>query len=159
MRTDKLIKLAGSILVCLLAGFVGQFFTFPSIATWYARLNKPPLNPPNWIFGPVWTLLYILMAVALYLVISDKKKWSDISEGVYSFALQLVLNSYWSIIFFGYHLPLLAAVELAALWCAILATIILFYQTSKTATWLMVPYILWVSFAGYLNIAIWWLNR
>ena len=159
MRADKAFKLAASILICLLAGFIGQLATGPAITGWYSKLVKPPLQPPNWVFAPVWTILYIMMGVALYLVIADRKKWEKKSEGVFAFAFQLALNSFWSVLFFGYHLPSVAAIEIIALWSAILGTILLFDRVSRTAAILMMPYLIWVTFATYLNFAIWWLNR
>lgn len=171
-------KLIISIGVSLSAGFVGSTFTMPAISSgWYASLAKPALNPPAWIFGPVWTTLYVLMGIALFLVWSsyapadaeamagkkasaDKKEESGKSKRLayFAFGIQMVLNALWSLIFFGLHSPGGALLEMIFLWLAILATIIAFAKISKPAAWLLVPYILWVSFAGYLNYAIWTLK-
>lgn len=167
------LKLVVAITVSELAGVIGLVFTMPSIAGWYAGLAKPELAPPNWIFGPVWTMLYALMGIAAFLIWSsyaptdaeamsgkeaseDKKKGIKIALAL--FGIQLVLNTLWSIIFFGLYSPGGALLEIVFLWLAILATIIAFFKISKPAAWLLVPYILWVSFAAYLNYAIWILN-
>ncbi|MFC1511198.1 TspO/MBR family protein [Candidatus Margulisiibacteriota bacterium] len=153
----KTIKLLISLAVVFLAGFIGQIYTMPSIPTWYATLNKPFFNPPNWIFGPVWTSLYVLMAVAAWLV--WQKDWSRAVKIALGFFIgQLALNSLWSIIFFGLHLPLWAFIEIIVLWLAILLTIFKFKALSQPAAWLLVPYILWVSFAAVLNLMIVVLN-
>jgi tryptophan-rich sensory protein len=149
-------KLIISIIICELAGIIGSLFTMPSIPTWYAGLGKPALNPPAWVFGPVWTTLFVLMGIALWLVwinrSADKKAKKT---AIVIFFIQLALNTLWSIIFFGWHSPGWSFVDLVFLWLAILTTIILFAKVFKPAAWLLVPYILWVSFAGYLNFAIW----
>ena len=170
-----------SIIICELAGVVGAVFTTPSIDSWYKTLNKPFFNPPDWIFGPVWTTLFILMGISLYLVWSKKwepnnkpiyknvKVWNNLSKKFLSgswkkaniviiFATQLVLNVLWSVIFFGMHLTVVAFFELIMLLFAIMFTIINFYRVSKNAAYLLIPYILWVSFAGILNLFIWVLN-
>jgi tryptophan-rich sensory protein len=131
-------------------------FTTSSIPTWYASLIKPSFNPPNWIFGPVWTTLYLLMGISLYLVwIRGAKKNRT---ALIWFGSQLALNSIWSILFFGLKSPLSAFIEIIFLWITILITIIYFYKTSKPAAYLLIPYILWVSFAAVLNISIVILN-
>jgi benzodiazapine receptor len=154
----KLPKLAISIALCLLAGFIGSAFTTPSIATWYVSLAKPVFNPPNWIFGPVWTALYIMMGVSLYLVWSKGLKTKDSKTAVSVFAVQIALNSLWSILFFGLHSPMYAFACIIALWMAIYINILLFMRISKPAGYLLVPYILWVSFAAVLNYYIFILN-
>jgi len=151
----KIIKLVFSMAICLLAGFIGSVFTTPSIATWYASLNKPAFNPPNWIFGPVWTALYILMGISLCLF-WDRKTKSKKSYAIFS--IQLGLNILWSIIFFALHSPFLAFIEIILLWIAILLTILNFHKVSKTAAYLLIPYICWVSFASVLNLFILLLN-
>lgn len=148
----KLLKLILSIGLCLGAGIVGSFFTISAIPNWYSTLNKPVFSPPNWIFGPVWTILYILMGISLYLV-WQKKKIPSI------FWVQLILNALWSIIFFGMQNPLLAMVDIIALWIAIILTIKAFYKISKPSVYLLIPYLLWVSFALILNYSIWVLNK
>jgi len=143
-----------SIGLCLCAGAIGGIFTTTGADSWYASIVKPSFNPPNWVFGPVWTLLYILMGVALYLGI--RKNASRTALVV--FIIQLVLNTLWSILFFGLESPLLALVCIIVLWISILICIILFYKRSRTASYLLLPYLLWVSFATVLNWAILLLN-
>lgn len=149
---NKIIKFLFAIVLCEGAGIIGSVFTTPAIGSWYATLAKPSFNPPNWIFGPVWTGLFFLMGVALYLVWSSGKLTRI---AVLVFFQQLALNILWSVLFFGMHNPMLAFVEIIVLWFAILMTIFYFAKISKTAAWLLVPYILWVSFAGFLNFSIW----
>lgn len=159
MKTNNIFKLIIAIIVSELAGIVGSFFTVSAIPTWYAALEKPALNPPSWVFGPVWGILYLLMGVAAFLV--WRKGWGrkEIKAALCVFGAQLFLNTIWSIIFFGLHNPGWALVNIIALWLAIIWTIIVFYKISKPAAYLLVPYILWVSFASYLNYAIWVLNK
>lgn len=186
MKLNNPLRLIISVAVCELAGILGSVFTASSVSGWYATLIKPTLNPPAWIFGPVWTALYALMGVAFFLIWSfgpsqNKEehsnilenlrmlRWRKISVGLFIF--QLALNIFWSLVFFGLHNPGASFVEIIFLWFAILATIIAFSKISplsssiwtteghgKLAAWLLVPYILWVSFAAYLNYAIWILN-
>jgi len=154
-------KLAISICVPLLAGVIGSVFTAPAITSWYASLNKPSFNPPNWVFAPVWTLLYVLMGIALFLVWNKKNKGKGMPvarKGIVIFAIQLFLNALWSLAFFGMHSPKAGLVVIALLWIAIIANIILFRKVSRTAALLLVPYILWVSFAAALNLAIMIIN-
>lgn len=155
---NNTLKLITAILISELAGIIGSIFTISAIPTWYATLTKPALNPPSWIFGPVWTTLYALIGIALFIV--WKKGWdrSDVRKALFVFGLQLVLNATWSIVFFGLQSPAWAFVNIIAMWFAIVWTMILFYKISKPAMWLLVPYILWVSFAMYLNYSIWILN-
>lgn len=150
-------KLILSIILCLGAGFAGSIFTTPVITTWYATLHKPFFSPPNWIFAPVWTVLYILMGVSLYLVISDKGKVIR-EKAIQIFVAQLVLNVTWSIVFFGMKNPMLAFVNILVLWIAIFLTIKSFYKINKLAGNLLIPYIIWVSFATLLNLSIIILN-
>jgi tryptophan-rich sensory protein len=139
-------------------GILGSVFTIPSITSWYQTLNKPFFNPPNFIFGPVWTTLYALMGVSIYLILEKKlKKQKRIL--LFLFSLQLVLNFWWSILFFGLRLPLAALIEIAVLWLSILVLIIKFYKFSKPASILLIPYIVWVSFASLLNASIVILNK
>lgn len=151
-------KLISSILICQLAGFIGSFFTVSSVSSWFLTLNKPFFNPPNWLFGPVWITLYFLMGISLYLVWSKGIKDIQSKMAVLIFAIQLILNSLWSIIFFGFQSLLFAFIEIILLWIAILLTIIYFNKISKTASYLLIPYILWVSFAAILNFSIYYLN-
>ena len=156
MKINNTFKLIIAIVVSELAGVIGAIFTTPAVQSmWYATLAKPALNPPAWVFGPVWTTLYALMGVAVWLVWKDEKVAPRRRRGATGiFVIQLMLNTLWSIIFFGLHSPGGALVEIVFLWLAILATIIAFAKISKPAAWLLVPYILWVSFAMYLNYAI-----
>lgn len=151
-------KLLVAVLISELAGIVGSIFTASSIEGWYAGIVKPAINPPSWVFAPVWTTLYALMGIAAFLV--WKKGWSrrDVKIALGIFTLQLVLNTLWSIIFFGFQSPGGAFIEIIFLWMAILVTMVAFARISKWAVWLLVPYILWVSFAAYLNYSIYALN-
>ncbi|MEI6057516.1 MAG: TspO/MBR family protein [bacterium] len=141
-----------------LAGIVGTVFTTPSITTWYTTLTKPSFNPPSWVFGPVWTILFALMGIAAYLV--WKKGWlhKNIKIALSVFIIQLILNTLWSIIFFGMHSPGTAFIEIIFLWLSIATMLALFYKISRPAAYLIIPYILWISFAAFLNYSIWILN-
>ncbi len=141
-----------------MAGIIGSVFTAPSIPTWYATLVRPEFSPPNWIFAPVWTTLFALMGIAAFLVWNKGLKRQDIKIALSMFIIQLVLNTLWSILFFGMQNPGAALIEIVVLWLAILATILTFAKISRVAAWLLVPYIAWVSFAAYLNYSIWILN-
>lgn len=158
MKLNSFLKLITAIVVSELAGIIGSIFTSSAIPTWYTTLAKPALNPPSYIFGPVWTTLYALMGIAAFLI--WKKGWDrrDVRKALGVFLFQLVLNAAWSIIFFGLHSPLWALVDITLMWLTIVWTMVLFYKISKPAMWLLVPYILWVSFASYLNYSIWILN-
>ncbi len=158
MKISNFSKLVVSVAGSQAAGLIGAVFTASAIPTWYVGLIKPPLNPPNWIFGPVWTTLYALMGVAAYLVWNKGLERKDVQTALWVFGLQLVLNTSWSIVFFGLQNPGLAFVNIVLMWIAIVWTMVLFYKISKPAMWLLVPYILWVSFAAYLNFGIWMLN-
>lgn len=158
MKFSNLWRLVLFVVVCEAAGIIGSLFTVSAIPTWYAGLAKPLGNPPAWIFGPVWTALYMLMGIAAFLIWKKGFSRRDVRWALSIFTGQLVLNMAWSIIFFGLHSPLWALVDIAALWLAIVWTIIVFYRLSKMAAYTLLPYIIWVSFAGYLNYAIWILN-
>jgi tryptophan-rich sensory protein len=149
------------IAVVFAAAAIGSLATGSGLQQWYGTLNKPSFQPPNWIFGPVWSCLYLMMAVAGWNIWRQQN--SNLrSEAVRTFtivfAIQLVLNLLWSVIFFGMQMPGLAFVEILALWTAIATTIWLAFRLSKLSGWLLVPYLLWVSFASVLNFAIWRLN-
>ena len=151
------LTLTGCLLLTLAVGGVSGFFTMHEITTWYAALHKPFFNPPNYLFGPVWTLLYVLMGISFYLIL--KQPPSTARRNVIAiFIVQLTLNFFWSIIFFNLHCTGVALGEVALMWVAILWMIILFYPISKTAALLQLPYIAWVSFAAALNAAIFCLN-
>ncbi len=150
-------KLVVSLALPFAAGAIGSYFTIPAIASWYQTLNKPSFSPPNFLFGPVWTVLYVLMGVSFYLAwISSRVK--NKKAGIKLFLIQLFLNASWSIVFFGLKNPVLAFINIIALWIAIFLTIRAFSIISKTAGYLLYPYIVWVSFATALNLAIVLLN-
>jgi len=165
---NNTLKLIIAIIVSELAGVVGSVFTVSTSSpqavsglNWYAGLVKPALNPPSWIFGPAWTTLYALMGISLFLIwksdpsVAPKER----RRGFVLFFVQLFLSAIWSTIFFGLHSPSGAFIEIIFLWFAILATIVAFAKISRPAAWLLASYILWVSFAGYLNYSIWTLNQ
>lgn len=152
-----------SIAICQLAGIIGAFFTTPAIPTWYVGLVKPSFNPPSWLFGPVWTLLYTLMGISLYKIWLKKstllgKKKSEAIFAIKIFGIHLALNSLWSIIFFGFKNPQIAFFEIVVLWTFIIYVIKLFWKIEKISGILLLPYLVWVSFAMVLNFSIWTLN-
>jgi tryptophan-rich sensory protein len=153
---SRLVVCVGAV---LLASSIGSFATVRAIPRWYAGLAKPSFNPPEWLFGPAWTVLYLMMAVAAWLVWKQGLGVPGVKLALIVFLAQLVLNSLWSILFFGLRSPLAGLVEIIVLWLAILATIFLFFRVSVPAGLLLLPYIAWVSFAAILNAAILRLNR
>lgn len=155
---QKIVKFAIPVLICEFAGFLGSFFTRPAIPAWYAGLQKPFFNPPNWLFAPVWTVLFFLMGISLYLIWEKMAKDERAKPAISVFALQLILNILWSFSFFGLHSPLFGFIVIVLLWFAILFTILKFRPISKEAGYLLLPYILWVTFATFLNFAIMRLN-
>ena len=157
---NKYIKIAIALLVCLAVGYSASTVTRPSVETWYPTLVKPIFNPPNWIFMPMWTLLYILMAVAAGLVWDKIKEQNEaVKKALLFFIIQLTLNAIWSYLFFGLKNPLLALIEIALLWLMIYETYLKFIKINKTAGYLLIPYMAWVAFAAVLNASIWWLNK
>jgi len=158
MNAKNVVKLLLSLGACLSAGAIGSIFNIAAIPTWYVTLNKPFFSPPNWIFAPVWTALFIMMGASLYLVWKEGFGKVDVKKGVHIFSIQLVLNLLWSAVFFGLKAPLAAFIEIIALWVFIWLTIKQFKKVSKTAAWLLVPYLCWVSFATLLTLSIWVLN-
>ena len=150
--------IAISVVICLLVGFLSGFATQSSVDNWYATLNKPYFNPPNWIFGPVWTVLYIMMGVAAGLVWSKGLYHIWVKTALYHFSFQLIFNAMWSVVFFGFNEPFWAMLVILVLLALILLTMKSFHVASKTAAYLLVPYFLWVSFATLLNYKIWELN-
>lgn len=154
----KLPKFLISTIGCELVGIAATPFTISAIPGWYQTLNKPPFSPPNWIFGPVWTILYFLMGVAAYLIWIKGLEEKAVKKALIFFIAQLVFNFFWSILFFGFHSPILGLINILILWVLILITIIKFYKISKTASYLLIPYLLWVSFATILNLSIVLLN-
>jgi len=151
-------RLVAAIIICQMAGVVGSVFTMPAIGTWYATLNKPWFNPPNWVFGPVWLTLYTLMGTALYLTWQKGTKNRKVKEALYLFGAQLMTNAAWSFLFFGLRSPAAGLVCISALWMLIAYTILKFYRVSKNAAYLMVPYLLWVTLATALNASVWMMN-
>lgn len=157
MKSSDSIKLIISVALAVALGAVGGWVTAPEIPVWYAGLNKPSFNPPSWLFAPVWTTLYVLMGISFFLIwkqpVSRKR-----NQALLFFLIQFVLNMGWSFIFFGMHETGWALVEMIIMWLAILITLFSFARFSRIAAWLLVPYIVWVSFAMILNGAIWKLN-
>ncbi|MBM3205921.1 tryptophan-rich sensory protein, partial [Candidatus Shapirobacteria bacterium] len=133
-------------------------FTNPSIPTWYATLNKPSFNPPNWLFAPVWTILFILMGISLFLIWKKGLKTKGVKTALSIFSIQLVLNIAWSFFFFKFQSPFWAFIEIIILWFFILLMILKFFKINKAAGFLLIPYLLWVSFASFLNYTIYKLN-
>ncbi|MFT5863201.1 MAG: benzodiazapine receptor [Flavobacteriales bacterium] len=158
MKKKLLTKIVLSVGVCLAIGAIGAFATQSSVNEWYATVNKPFFNPPNWIFGPMWTLLYVLMGIAAGIVWSKGFYHKWVKTALYHFGLQLLLNAAWSILFFGLQEPLWALIEIIVLFIFILLTIKWFKVVNKTAAYLLVPYACWVAFATLLNFEIWRLN-
>jgi len=150
--------LSAFIIGSILVGSVGSVFTIPAISGWYAGLTKPSFNPPNWIFGPVWTVLFILMGISAYLVYRSGLVKREVREALFIFAVQFGLNVLWSYLFFGLRSPALGLAGIIALWIAIAGTIVSFTKINKSSAYLMVPYIVWVSFAAFLNGTIYILN-
>jgi tryptophan-rich sensory protein len=153
----KALSVIVAIIICQLAGTIGTLFTTSQIPTWYATLVKPSFQPPNYLFGPVWLTLYTLMGISLYLI-WRAEKGKERKQALWLFGIQLFLNAIWSPIFFGWHRLDIALVVIILMWVFILATIIRFYKLNKPAAYLLIPYILWVSFASVLNYAILVLN-
>lgn len=180
MKIQHPSRLIFSIIICQLAGVIGGFFTSKSVSTWYTTLNKPSFNPPSWLFSPVWITLYLLMGISLYLIWTstdtdqdkkqrktksannkeskDENKNKKNKKALTWFYAQLGLNTLWSILFFGLRQPLLSFIEIIVLDVAIFMTMVSSYKLSKTATYLFIPYTLWVTFAAILNFSLWYLN-
>ena len=163
MNTNKTIspiwKLIISILICETTGITSGLIANTGVNTWFDALNKPSWNPPAFLFAPVWTFLYLLMGISLWLIWKSAAPVAQKSNAIILFSLQLFLNFWWSIIFFKFHSPAFALVDIILLLILILFTIISFSKLSKPAAWLLVPYIAWVSFATILNYSIWVLNK
>jgi len=158
MNREKLFKICIAVALCLLIGFLSGFATQSSVNDWYMTLNKPSFNPPNWIFAPVWTVLYVLMGMAAGIVWGKGFHHIWVKTALYHFGFQLLLNGLWSIVFFGFKNPLAALFVILILATLIILTIRWFNVVSKTAALLLVPYLLWVCFATVLNFKIWQLN-
>jgi len=151
-------RLLISLILPQLAGVVGSFFTVSAIPTWYAGLIKPDFSPPNWLFAPVWVILYLMMGVAVYLIWQQLDKVKTAKNFLAVFWIHLFFNATWSIIFFGLQNPGIAFVNIIIIWLFILALLIKGWVIDKRAAYLLIPYFLWVSFASVLNYFIWYLN-
>jgi benzodiazapine receptor len=158
-RLKEVPMLIGSILIPLVVGYLGAIVTLSQISTWYSTLSKPWWSPPNWLFGPIWTTLYILMGIALFLVWREGLHRRDVRFAILIFSIQLVLSLLWSVVFFSFHALFGSFIIVMLLWLAILANIIAFLIISKWAGLLLVPYIVWVSIASYLNYSVYLLNH
>ena len=158
IKTKDVIKLAISLLICQGAGFIGSLFTRPLIPTWYAALEKPSFTPPPWVFSPVWITLFALMGISLFIIWRRGLAEQKTRKALGIFGAQLVFNILWSALFFGLKSPLAGLIDIAVLWIAIALTCFYFFKISKAAGVLLVPYLLWVSFAVVLNAFIWRLN-
>jgi len=159
MKFTTAIKFILCLVVTFSAAFIGSYFTRSAISGWYANLNKPFFTPPDWLFGPVWTGLYILMAVSAFLVWQKGFAHPAVKMALALYLLQLVLNLLWTPIFFGLKMPFIAFIEIVFLYIAIIFTILAFARVSIFAALLLIPYILWTTFAAILNLSIWLLNR
>lgn len=157
---NKITRILAVVVTCLAIGYFSGEVTRSAITTWYPNLVKPSFNPPNWIFAPVWSMLYVMMGIAAGLVwdrIEVEKE--AVKKALVFFAIQLALNALWSYLFFGLHNPMLAGLEIIILWLMIYETYIKFAKINKIAGYLFLPYLAWVSFAAVLNVSIWWLNK
>jgi benzodiazapine receptor len=159
MKLTIVIKLIICLALTFSAAFVGSIFTRDAVTDWYATLSKPSFTPPDWLFGPVWTILYLLMAISAFIVWQKGLANTAVKIALILYLIQLILNALWSVIFFGLKLPLPAFIETLLLWSAIVFTILAFARVSMLSALLLIPYILWVSFAAVLNFFIWFLNR
>ena len=157
VKINDILKLVISMVLCQLAGFLGSLFTTPAIPTWYKTLKKPFFTPPDWIFGPVWISLFILMGISLFMV-WRKQDHPQFKIALIFFFIQLIFNILWSAAFFGLRSPLLGLIDIVLLWVAILLTIQHCLRISRMAGLLLLPYIIWVSFAVVLNFSLWILN-
>ena len=154
-----LFLLAVSLLITLLAGYIGGRFTSTSVSDWYLTLVKPSFTPPSSLFAPVWTILYILMGISLFLIWRENTDIYNVRQAIKYFLIQLLLNVMWSFAFFYLQSPFLGLIVIILLWASIIATIRAARKVSQPAALLLYPYLLWVTFAAVLNAAIWWLNR
>ena len=157
--SNKILKIIFSLLICQLAGLIGAIFNSTAVKTWYAHINKPGFTPPNWIFGPVWITLYLLMGISLFLVWNAEINTKVKQAALVVFFIQLVLNTLWSYFFFYLQSPLYGLIEIVILLIFIIFTMLRFFPIRPLAGFLLVPYVLWVGFAAVLNYSIWQLNR
>jgi tryptophan-rich sensory protein len=159
MKKCSILEALGSVAIAQLAGLIGSASTISSRDTWYKDLEKPSFNPPAEVFAPVWTTLYTLMGTAAYLVYKEGWEKKEVKKALNAYFTQLVFNSLWSILFFGFKSTSLSLIDLILIWGFTLITINLFYRVSRTSAILLIPYILWLSFALILNFEIWRLNK
>lgn len=155
---QKVLKFIISIIICQSAGIFGSLFTFDSISDWYVTLEKPVFAPPNWIFGPVWITLYFLMGLSLYIVWKDELKSKTRNAFFAVFGIQLILNALWSFLFFGLRSPFLGLLDIILLDIMVIVTIIYAKSISKLAMILLIPYLIWIVFASFLNYVIFLVN-
>jgi len=155
---QKYIRLFTSLAMCFSAGIIGSFFTVASINDWYQYLAKPSFSPPNWVFGPVWTILYFLMGISLFLIWEKGLKNKIVKNVFVLFIVHIVLNGLWSILFFGLKSPLLAFVDIILMWVTLAPVIFFSFKLNKYSSLLLIPYLFWISFALLLNFSIWKLN-
>jgi tryptophan-rich sensory protein len=158
MKKSKILAFVAAILICQSAGFIGSFFTVQNIPTWYAALEKPFFQPPNWIFGPVWLLLYTLMGISVAFLWLRRKSQPGAGRALKLFGIHLILNALWSPLFFGWHQLDWSFALILVIWAFIIVLYVQFYRLYKPSAYLLVPYFCWVSFAAVLNFAIWQLN-
>jgi tryptophan-rich sensory protein len=151
-------KLAAAILLCVIVGSIGSLVTMTGPGSWYATLQKPFFAPPNWVFAPVWITLFVLMGIALYLIWEYGTEHREVKVALGIFGVQFILNIIWSFLFFGLKSPLLGFIDILLLWVIIVVTIWTFYRMKKSAAYLLIPYLAWVSLASALNGAIYFMN-
>ena len=158
MSIKKFTKLIFLIVICNGLGSLGTLVTRGNLTGWYSQLSKPEFNPPNWIFAPVWSLLFTLMAIALYLLLENRKNKEFIRPALYLFCVQFIFNIAWTFLFFGLKNPALAFIDIILLLLFITLTLLQFEKTNRLAAYLLLPYLFWVSFASVLNFSIWMIN-
>jgi tryptophan-rich sensory protein len=157
---QKNLRIAAIVLTCLAVGYFSSLITRENIPTWYVTLKKPIFNPPNWVFAPVWTILYIMMGIAAGRVWNKvDNDLQNVKKGMYFFIVQLALNALWSYLFFGIHNLFLSLIEIILLWLMIYETMVQFKKVDKLASRLLIPYLVWVSYATILTASVWYLNK
>lgn len=158
MNKINIKRLIISLILPQLAGLVGSFFTIPAISSWYLNLEKPSFSPPNWIFGPAWVTLYLLMGISAYLVWQKIDENQKAKKSLWFFCIHLIFNASWSLMFFGLKSPGLGLINIIIIWLLIIVLIIKFWKINRWSSYLLIPYLAWVSFASLLNYFIWILN-
>jgi tryptophan-rich sensory protein len=160
VKPRQILKFLVALIVCFGVSAASAIFTSKdSLTNWYAQLQKPSFTPPDWVFGPAWTILYLLMAISVFLVWNKGLDYPKVKQSLVLFLIQLALNAIWTPLFFGFHLILPAFIDIIVLWFAILATILVFKRISLHASIILIPYLIWVGYATVLNGSIWYLNR